>query len=158
MKIDDEFQIWQRKEEPLSIMKVPYQNLQPLILKAAGRFRNRGEWHNGASGKRSRVPLEINNDISRIAHNLAEEEKGILRTVQMGGNQALNKIVDSNQDVGRICSYCHEAISTSDHIKWVCKHFDPIRKEVDAELAGVPHKYFPSCVTNGIAPAMNADG
>ena len=43
LKIDDELQIWQRREEPLSIMKVPYQSLQPLIWKAAGRARNRGE-------------------------------------------------------------------------------------------------------------------
>ena len=34
MRIDDELRIWQRKEEPISIMKVPYQNLKPLILKA----------------------------------------------------------------------------------------------------------------------------
>ena len=78
--------------------------------------------------------------------------------MQMGGNQALNDIADFNQDIGRMCSYCHEAISTSDHIKWVCKHFDPTRKEVDVELASIPHKYFPSCVKNGIAPAMKADG
>ena len=68
MKIDDELQIWQRREESLSILKVPYQNLQPLILKAVGRARNRGEWHRGSSGKRSRVPLEIDNDICRIAN------------------------------------------------------------------------------------------
>ena len=68
------------------------------------------------------------------------------------------KCADFNQDVGRLCSYCHEAVSTSDHVKWECKHIDPIRKEVDAELAGVPHKYFPSCVKSGIAPAMKADG
>ena len=113
----------------------------------------------GASGKRSRVPLEIDNDISRIANNLEEEEEtGILRTVQMGGNQALNDITDYNQDVDRMCRYCGEAVSTSDHIRWSCKHFDPVRKEVDAELASIPHKYFPSCVKNGIAPAMKADG
>ena len=49
MRIDDDLRIWQRKEEPISILKVPYQNLKPLILKAAGRSRNRAEWHRGAS-------------------------------------------------------------------------------------------------------------
>ena len=88
--------------------------------------------------------LEIDNDLSRIAVNIKEEEKGILRTVQMGGTQALNEIADFNQDVGRTCSYCHEAVSTSDHVKWECTRFDPIRKEIYAELAGAPHKYFPS--------------
>ena len=42
------------------------------------------------------------------------------------------------------------------HVKWECKHFDATRKGIDAELAAIPHKYFPSCVTNGIAPAMKA--
>ena len=76
----------------------------------------------------------------------------------MGGSQAPNEIADFNQDVGRICSYCHEAVSTSDHIKWECKRFDPIRNEIDAELAGVPHKWLPSCLKSGITPAMKADG
>ena len=76
----------------------------------------------------------------------------------MGGNQAHNDIADFNQDVGRMCSYCREDVSTSDHIRWVCKHFDPVRKEADAVLASIPHKNFPTCVKNGIAPAMKVDG
>ena len=80
MRIDDNLRIWQRREEPISIMKVLYQHLKPIILKAAGRSRNRAEWHRGMSSKRSRPPLEIDNDLSQIAVNM-EEEKGILRTV-----------------------------------------------------------------------------
>ena len=76
----------------------------------------------------------------------------------MGGNQALNDITDYNQDVDRMCSYCGRTVSTIDHIRWSCTYFDLVRKEVDAELAGIPHKYLPSCVKSGIAPAMNADG
>ena len=57
MKIDAELRIWQRKEEPISILKVPYQNLKPLVLKAAGRSRNRAEWLRGVSSKRGRAPL-----------------------------------------------------------------------------------------------------
>ncbi len=102
------------------------------MLKAACRSRNRAEWHRGRSNTRSRAPLEIDNDLNRIADNLEVEEKWILRTVQMGGNQALNDIADYNQDVGRMCSYCGEAVSTSEHIRWSCNH--------------------------GIAPAMKADG
>ena len=45
MKIDVELRIWQRKEEPISMLEAPYQNLKPLILKAVGRPRNRAEWH-----------------------------------------------------------------------------------------------------------------
>ena len=78
--------------------------------------------------------------------------------MQIGGSQALNEIVGYNQDVGRICSYCMEAVSTSDHVKWECKHVEATRKEIDAELASVPHKFLPRCLKNGIAPAMKADG
>ena len=72
------------------------------------------------------------------------------------GMQAFNEIAEYNQDVGRICNYCLEAVSTSEHVRWECKHFDATRKEIDAELAAIPHKYFPNCVKNGIAPSMNA--
>ncbi len=75
----------------------------------------------------------------------------------MGGSQALNDIADFNQDVRRICSYCLEAVSTSDHIEWECKHFDPTRKEIDAALASVPHKWIRSCLKSGIAPAMKGN-
>ena len=88
MKIDDDLKIWQKNEEPLDVMAIPYQDLQPLILKAAGRARNRGEWTRGTSSKRSRMPLEIDNDVSRVASNLDDEAKGIIRTIQMGGNLA----------------------------------------------------------------------
>ena len=80
---------------------------------------------------------------------LRRKKKGILRTVQMGGIQALNDIADYNQDVGRMCSYCGEAVSTSEHIRWSCKYFDLVRKKVDVELAIIPHKFFPSCVNTG---------
>ena len=56
------------------------------------------------SSNRGRAPLEIDNDLSQIAVNLEEEEKGILRTVQMGGTQALNEIAEYNQDVGKIAA------------------------------------------------------
>ena len=73
MKLDAELRVWQRKEEPISILEAPYQSLKPLILKAAGRSRNRAEWHRGVSSKRGRAPLEIDNDLSRITATLEEE-------------------------------------------------------------------------------------
>ena len=112
----------------------------------------------GVSSKRGRAPLEIDNEISQVAAKLEDDEKGILRVVQMGGTQALNEIAEYNQDVGRICNYCLEAVSTSEHVRWGCKHFDATRKEIDPELAAIPHEYFPNCLKNGIAPAMKAEG
>ena len=57
-----------------------------------------------------------------------------------------------------MCSYCGEAPATSDHIQWGCKHFDPIRKDVDVELASIAHKHLPESIRKGIAPAMKLDG
>ena len=121
MQIDDELWIWQRQEQPISILETPYQNLKTLILKAAGRARNRAEWHGGVSNKRARAPIEIDNDISRIAPCLDEESKGILRVVQMGGSQALEHIAGyKTKAIGTMCTYCNKPTSTSDHIRWEC--------------------------------------
>ena len=49
-----------------------------------------------------------------------------------------------------------EAVSTSEHVRWECKHFDATRIEIDPELAAIPHKCFLNCVKHGIAPAMKA--
>jgi len=76
----------------------------------------------------------------------------------MGGSQAKKEIADYNQDVEGVCNYCYEADSTADHVRWACKHFDPIRKEIDAELAAIPYAYLPHCIRCGIAPAMKKDG
>ena len=35
MRIDDDLRRWQRKEEPIIMLKVPYQHLKPLILRAS---------------------------------------------------------------------------------------------------------------------------
>jgi len=127
-------------------------------MKAAGRARNRAEWHRGTSTKRLRAPLEIDSELSRIAPTNDEEAKGILRVVQMGGNLAGNEIAGFNQDVSPVCTYCNEATSTQDHIKWECKFFAPVRSEIDGELANIPHRCIPACIKNGIAPAMKTDG
>jgi len=76
----------------------------------------------------------------------------------MGGNLAGNEIVGFNEDVDPMCSYCKGAISTQDHIKWECSFFAAVRTEIDDELARIPHRRIPSCIKNGIAPAMKTDG
>jgi len=158
MKIDSNFKLWQKNEQPISIMEVPYQSLKPLLTKAAGRARNRAEWHRGASSKRARAPLETDRDLSRIAQTLDEEGKGILRVIQMGGNLAGSEVADFNEDVNKICQYCNAAPSTQDHIRWECSFFAPTRMSIDEGLAKLPHHCIPSCLKNGIAPAMKVDG
>ena len=58
MQIDADLRIWQRNEQPISILEAPYQNLKTLVLKASGRDRNRAEWHRGVSSKRGRAPFD----------------------------------------------------------------------------------------------------
>ena len=43
-------------------------------------------------------------------------------------------------------------------MKWSCTFFDPVRKEVDADLASIPHTHLPCCVKNGIALALKVYG
>ena len=38
------------------------------------------------------------------------------------------------------------------------QRFDFVRREIDDELANIPHKRIPYCLKNGIAPAMKTDG
>ena len=76
----------------------------------------------------------------------------------MGGSQALEQIAGYNEDIGTTCTYCNKATSTSDHIRWECEFFKPVRAEIDEELANIPHQLIPCCLKNGIAPAMKADG
>ena len=148
MKIDSNFNLWQKNEQPISIMKTPYQSLKPLVTKAAARARNRAEWHRGASTRRARAPLETDSDLSRIAPTIDEEGKGILRVIQMGGNLAGKEIAGFNENVSSLCSYCNGAVSTQDHIKWECSFFAPTRMEIDAELATIPHKCIPTYIKN----------
>ena len=100
MQIDAEIRIWQRNEQPISILEPPYQHFKTLILKASGRARNRAEWHRGARSNRGRALLEIDNDITASPLPSTKRKKGILRVVQMGGSQALGQIANYNEDVG----------------------------------------------------------
>lgn len=70
----------------------------------------------------------------------------------------MDQIAGFNEDIGRTCTYCLTTISTCDHIRWECEYFNPVRKEIDEELATIPHQLLPCCLKNGIAPAMKADG
>ena len=56
-----------------------------------------------------------------------------------------------------MCSYCKEADSTADHIKWVCKEFKIVRESIDVELARLPLEFLNYNIRCGIAPAMKAD-
>ena len=158
MAIDQDFKILQHKEEHIDVFNFPYQSLKPLTLMAAGRARTRAEWGRLGSNKRHKGPLEIDPDISQVSSKLTQEEKCIVRTALCGGRQAKKQISDYIQDYDHVCDYCHEADSTTLHVRWVCKYIKAKREEIDPELAAIPIRYFTQCVRNGIAPAMKLKG
>ena len=47
MVIDQHLRLWQDKEEPIDILKMPYQHLKTQVHMAVGRARTRGEWARG---------------------------------------------------------------------------------------------------------------
>ena len=158
MAIDKDLKIWQSNEPVIDILTMPMQNLKTIIQLAAARARSRAEWFRNTSSLISKGTLEIDRDISQPSKILNDIEKGIVATSLMGGNQARCEISKYNEDVDNTCSYCREAESTADHIKWVCKEFKEVRTSIDAELARVPPDFLNYNVRCGIAPAMKADG
>ena len=84
LAIDKDFQIWQTGEEPISILKIPYQSLKGQLHKMAARARTRAEWSRSTST--SMVGLsEIDRQASQVHPDFGDEDKGIIRTVHMGG-------------------------------------------------------------------------
>ena len=158
MAIDQDLRIRQKNEPDIDIMNVPYQSLKKLVLQAAARARTRAEWKRNTGNVTSNEILEIDRELSQVSPLLNDLEKGIVATSMMGGTQAKSEIAKYNEDVVKICSHCHEADSTTDHIKWTCKAFHKIREDTDPELARIPAAYLPLNVRSGVAPAMKISG
>ena len=101
---------------------------------------------------------EIDRQESLVDVGLTEEEKGVVRTIQMGGTMSKQSIAAFNEDVDGKCTYCQEEAASGMHIRWQCKYFEPVRMEADKELARVPRHYLLECIRCGIAPAMTIEG
>ena len=125
---------------------------------AAARARTRAEFTRDTSSIVANGLLEIDRELSQVNKNLDDEEKAMVRTATMGGTMAKKEVAEFNQDYDGTCNYCMEADSTADHVRWVCKHFQPKRMELDPDLAAIPLKYLTQNVRCGIAPAMKTDG
>ena len=142
----------------MDIFQTPYQNLKTLTMRAAARARTRAEWRRDTGSALSRECREIDSDISQVNPKLTDIEKGIVRTVLMGGWMDEFMMAKFNEDIDKTCNYCKEDEATADHIKWKCKFFQPKRIELDKQLAEVPLQYLPLSIRSGIAPAMRTDG
>ena len=84
LAIDKDFTVWQKGEEPISILKFPYQSLKKQLHMQAVRARTIAEWGRDTSTRMVGL-REIDRQASLINPKLSEEEKGIVRKVQMGG-------------------------------------------------------------------------
>ena len=104
MKIDKELRIWQKQEELIDIVQVPYQNLKNLASMAAARARNKAEWYRDSSERT--MALDIDREASQISQGLSQEEEGIVRTIAMGSTMSKSKNAEINEDVNDICDYC----------------------------------------------------
>ena len=123
----------------------------------AVRARTLAEWRRDTSTRMTGL-REIDRKASQVNSKLSEEEKGIVRTVQMGGTMAKQYIATFNQQVDDKCTYCKEEAASGSHIRWQCKHFEPVREETDKDLAQIPRHYLLECIRCGVAPAMKIEG
>ena len=95
--VDKDLRLWQQGEEPVDILRVPYQNLKRMALGMAARARSRAEWVRDSS-RRLNV-REIDREASQLSKKLTDEEKGMVRTAQIGGTLAKDVIAGFNEDV-----------------------------------------------------------
>ena len=104
MVIDQHMRIWQQNEEPIDILQMPYQSLKVSVQAAAARARTKAEWMRNSSKRIATA--EIDRSASQIDNKLTEEQQGIMRTIAMGGDQALQEIANYNEDVDPVCTHC----------------------------------------------------
>ena len=82
--IDQKLRIWQKNEEPIDIIRTPYQGLKVAMKATAARARTSAEWARDTS-KKIHV-REIDREASQIDPKMTEEERGIVSTAMMGGH------------------------------------------------------------------------
>jgi len=156
--IDDQLVLRQKAEQPIDILKVPYQNLNMLTLHAAAVARGRAEWGRNTSSTIVKECREIDRDATLVDPQMEQMAKGIVRTTQMGSQMHKCGISKFNQDIIKACPYCEEDECTSDHLRWKCKYFDEKRRQIDEDIASIPAQWLPMNIRSGIAPAMRIDG
>ena len=115
LKVDSDFNVWQKGEEPVNILKCPYQNLKKLLHMQATRARTLAEWRRDTSTRMTGL-REIDRKASLVSPKLSEEEKGIVRSVQMGGTMAKQHIATFDQSTDDKCTYCKEEGASGSHV------------------------------------------
>ena len=87
--IDSHFRLWQPDEEPIDILRMPYQHLNKHTNMMAARARTQAEWIHSEATIRVK---EIDRKASQVCEKLTDEQKGIARTILMGGGIAKEEI------------------------------------------------------------------
>lgn len=151
-QIDNEFNVWQAKEMPVSITCTPYQFLGKLMTDVAVRARTRASRntkpHNTALGESDAVATKS------ARKQMEEDEVCAIRVVQSGGGYSKTDIAAINEDVSPECDYCGQGWCDLQHIIWECPLFRGIRKQQDEELADIPLANLSGAIRRGVAPAM----
>lgn len=136
---------------------MPYQDLKKQIHMAAARARTKAEWRRATTTRMEEL-YEIDRIASTVDTKLAEEDRGIIRSVQCGGSMGKQLISTFNNAYEDKCNYCRQAASTGTHIRWECEYVEPVRQATDKALADIPRQYLIDPVKCGIAPALQIEG
>ena len=158
LKIDNQFCIWQQKEEPVDVLNIPYQCLQPQLLQMLARARTRARSQAEGDKPSLKGLTEIDQIATKVSKQIDEEDKGIIRTVSSGGGMTTGDIAGWNEDVEAMCTYCMTEDNDIDHLIWDCPFFNKVRVEQDPLLASIPSNCLLTCIKRGIAPAMELEG
>ena len=135
LKIDNQFCIWQQKEEPVDVLNIPYQCLQPQLLQMLARARTRARSQAEGDKPSLKGLTEIDQIATKVSKQIGEEDKGIIRTVSSGGGMTTGDIAGWNEDAETMCTYCMTEDNDIDHLIWDCPFFNKVRVEQDPLLA-----------------------
>jgi len=98
MAVDEDLKIWQANEPAIDLLKIPYQSLKVMTLRAAARARTKAEWKRDTGNTTSKEFREIDREASQISDALTDLEKGMMATSLMGGTQAKCEIAKYNEN------------------------------------------------------------
>ena len=93
-----------RGEEPIDVLRIPYQSRKGQLHMMATRARNKAEWCRSTTTRMTTGLREIDREASQIDKHLNDLEQGIVRTAMMGGTMAKQEISKFNENVDGECN------------------------------------------------------
>ena len=132
-QLDANFRLWQRKEEPIDILQVPYQHLSTLLLQATMRART----------KAARSTKSINQNVGEndlpatcaINSKTNNEQKTLLNVLRTEGGYAKAELAQLDAEASMACDDCDHPVCDMEHILFGCTFFRTAMMEADPEMA-----------------------